>query len=252
MKIAVLHENPSGVVLFLVAKAAGSDLNQKKPEDSEQPTFSVMKRLLRLVSLVVALGWPLASPAAQFKFPNQTLTVPEGFEVELVAGPPLVNRPISADFDEQGRLYVTDSSGSNDKVLKQLEDKPNRIVRLEDSDGDGRFDRSAVFADQVAFPEGAMWFNGSLYVAAPPSIWKFTDTNHDGVADKREEWFQGKTITGCANDLHGPYPGPDGWIYWCKGAFAKQTYERPGSRRSSLALRTFFVAVRTAAALNRS
>ena len=44
----------------------------------------------------------------------------------------------------------------------------------------------------------------------------------------REEWFQGKTLTGCANDLHGPYLGPDGWIYWTKGAFAEQTYERPG------------------------
>src|SRR5437899_7342843 len=108
-----------------------------------------MKRFLGLISLVAALGGPLMSPAAQFKFPNHTFTVPDGFEVELVAGPPLVNRPISADFDEQGRLYVTDSSGSNDKVLKQLEDKPNRVVRLEDSDGDGRFDRSAVFADHV-------------------------------------------------------------------------------------------------------
>ena len=72
-----------------------------------------------------------------------------------------------------------------------------------------------------------MWHDGSLYVAAPPSIWKLTDTDDDGVADEREEWFQGKTLTGCANDLHGPYLGPDGWIYWCKGAFAEQTYERP-------------------------
>ena len=68
-----------------------------------------------------------------------------------------------------------------------------------------------------------MWFDGSLYVAAPPSIWKLTDTDGDGVADERVEWFQGKTLTGCANDLHGPYLGPDGWIYWCKGAFAEQT-----------------------------
>ena len=57
----------------------------------------------------------------------------------------------------------------------------------------------------MMFPEGTMWHDGSLYVAAPPSIWKLTDTDDDGVADQREEWFQGKTLTGCANDLHGPY-----------------------------------------------
>ena len=66
-----------------------------------------------------------------------------------------------------------------------------------------------------------MWRGGSLYVAAPPSIWKFTDTTGRGVADERVEWFDGKTLTHCANDLHGPYLGPDGWIYWCKGAFAQ-------------------------------
>src|SRR5260370_11174608 len=80
----------------------------------------------------------------------------------------------------------------------------------------------------MMFPEGTMWYAGSLYVAAPPSIWKLTDTKGDGVADQRSEWFQGKTLTRCANDLHGPYLGPDGWIYWCEGAFARQTYERPG------------------------
>ncbi|MCI0535541.1 MAG: hypothetical protein L0Z50_09945, partial [Verrucomicrobiales bacterium] len=178
------------------------------------------------ISLALGLcGDVLAGP---FNFTEQTLTVPDGFAMELVAGPPLVNRPIEADFDEEGRLYVTDSSGTNDKTTKQLEDKPHRVVRLEDSDGDGRFDKSTVFADRMMFPEGALWFGGSLYVSAPPSIWKLTDTDGDGVADKREEWFQGKTLTGCANDLHGPYLGPDGWIYWCKGAFAEQTYERPG------------------------
>jgi putative membrane-bound dehydrogenase-like protein len=164
-----------------------------------------------------------AQPAAQ-----PILTVPDGFEIERVAGPPLVNRPIVADFDEQGRLYVADSSGSNDKTDKQVIDRPHRIVRLEDKDGDGRFDASTVFADKMMLPEGTMWFEGSLYVAAPPSIWKLTDVDGDGVADEREEWFQGKTLTGCANDLHGPYLGLDGWIYWTKGAFAQQTYEREG------------------------
>ena len=156
-----------------------------------------------------------------------------GFSVERVAGPPLVNRPIVADFDDEGRLYVADSSGSNDKVDKQLADRPHRIVRLEDTDGDGDFDKSVVFADKMMFPEGTMWFDGSLYVAAPPSIWKLTDTDGDGVADKREEWFQGKTLTGCANDLHGPYLGPDGWIYWTQGRVRRADLRARRARRRS-------------------
>jgi len=185
---------------------------------------------LLVIGAVVALAFVAdrSVGAGDFQIGTHTFTLPEGFEIELVAGPPLVDRPIVADFDDAGRLYVADSSGSNDKVEKQLAEKPHRIVRLEDTDGDGRFDKSIVFADQMMFPEGAMWLEGSLYVAAPPSIWKLTDTDGDGIADKREEWFAGKTLTGCANDLHGPYAGPDGWIYWCKGAFAKQTYEREG------------------------
>jgi putative membrane-bound dehydrogenase-like protein len=193
-----------------------------------------MKRLALAILLVsvVASGVPSTGQEAgkthQVQLNGHTFTLPVGFEIELAAGPPLVDRPIVADFDEQGRLYVADSSGSNDKVDQQLQKKPHRIVRLADTDGDGRFDQRTVFADKMMFPEGTMWYAGSLYVAAPPSIWKLTDTKGDGVADQRVEWFQGKTLTGCANDLHGPYLGPDGWIYWCKGAFAKQTYERPG------------------------
>src|SRR5688572_24779053 len=86
----------------------------------------------------------------------------------------------------------------------------------------------------MLFPEGAMWLEGSLYVSAPPSIWKLTGTDNDGVADEREEWFNGKTLTGCANDLHGPYRGPDGWIYWTKGAFAKQTYDKLVTRAAHI------------------
>jgi putative membrane-bound dehydrogenase-like protein len=157
------------------------------------------------------------------------LTVPPGFAIEQVAGPPLVDRPIVAAFDEAGRLYVADSSGSNAPVKTQLTERPHRIVRLEDTNGDGRFDKSVVFADRMMLPEGTMWLDGSLYVAAPPSIWKLTDTDDDGVADQREEWFQGITLGGCANDLHGPYLGPDGWIYWTKGGFQEQRYERPGA-----------------------
>ncbi|WP_375314921.1 PVC-type heme-binding CxxCH protein [Schlesneria sp. DSM 10557] len=165
--------------------------------------------------------------AGEFTINEHVFTLPDGFEIEAVATSPLVDRPITADFDEQGRLYVADSSGSNERPDQQLLNPTHRIVRLADTDGDGRFDESVVFADKMMFPEGTMWYDGSLYVSAPPSIWKLTDTDGDGVADQRTEWFEGKTLTGCANDLHGPYLGPDGWIYWCKGAFAEQTYAQP-------------------------
>ena len=179
--------------------------------------------------LAVVAAFAQLSGAAEFQLGIHKFTLPEGFTIERVAGPGLIDRPIVADFDEQGRLYVAESSGSNDPVDKQLKEKPHRILRLEDSNSDGVFDKSTVFADKMMFPEGAMWLAGSLYVSAPPVIWKLTDPNNDGIADKREEWLDAKTLTGCANDLHGPYLGLDGWIYWCKGAFAKQEYERPGT-----------------------
>src|SRR6188474_1223691 len=101
-----------------------------------------MNRLFAPALFAVAL-WPASrAPGAEFKFSGQTFTVPDGFTLERVATPPLTDRPICADFDEQGRLYIADSSGSNDKVDKQLAEKPHRIVRLEDTDGDGVFDKS--------------------------------------------------------------------------------------------------------------
>ncbi|GIW88351.1 MAG: hypothetical protein KatS3mg108_2675 [Isosphaeraceae bacterium] len=184
-------------------------------------------RRLVLAGAAWLAGWP-GIEGGEVVIAGRLFRVADGFTVERVAGPPLVDRPITIDFDERGRLYVAESSGTNDPVEKQLADLPHRILRLEDSDGDGVFDRRTVFADRMMFPEGTMWYAGSLYVAAPPQIWKLTDTDDDGVAERREIWFDGQTLTGCANDLHGPYLGRDGLIYWCKGAFAEQIYERPG------------------------
>jgi putative membrane-bound dehydrogenase-like protein len=190
----------------------------------------LLATLCLLAAVAVFADEPSKVRTHEVRLNGHTFTLPAGFTIELAAKAPLVNRPISASFDEDGRLYVTDSSGSNDKVEVQLKNKPHRIVRLEYTRGSGRFDRGTVFADRIMFPEGALWFAGSLYVAAPPSIWKLTDSKGTGVADQRSEWFQGKTLTGCANDLHGPFLGPDGWIYWCKGAFAKQTYDLKGKK----------------------
>src|SRR5689334_14695679 len=127
-----------------------------------------------LMQSIFLAGLFLGANAAQFKFSNQTLSVPDGFSVELVAAAPLVDRPVYGSFDDEGRLYVVDSSGSNDKPDQQLKDKPHRVVRLENPDSQGRFQKSLVFADKMMFPEGCMFYDGSVYVAAPPSIWKLT------------------------------------------------------------------------------
>ena len=173
----------------------------------------------------------LTAPAAtgQQRIGSHGFTLPEGFSIEAACVPGLCSRPITATLDEEGYLYVSDSSGSNEKVEEQLKKRPHRILRLEDGDADGIYEKRTIFADRMMFPEGTLWHDGSLYVSAPPSIWKLTDTDGDGVCDQREEWFKG-TLTGCANDLHGPYLGLDGWIYWCKGAFAEQTHARPAGK----------------------
>lgn len=193
-----------------------------------------MSRFLLAIFLLPTVAWAQAPVGtATFSIDGHNFTVPAGFTIERAAGEPLIKSPIVADFDEQGRLYVAEAAGAISKDEIQAKKSPHRVLRLIDTDGDRRYDKSTVFAEGLAFPEGAMWRQGSLYVAAPPVIWKFTDTNDDGVADQRDIWFDGQTLTGCANDLHGPYLGPDGWIYWCKGAFAKQTYTLPSGKSFS-------------------
>lgn len=185
-----------------------------------------------LTAFFVAAGCTLFSNcssallfAQEVQIGNRILRVAEGYEVSLAADATLAERPIAVSRDERGRLYVTDSGGMSERAEQQLAQKPHRIRRLEDTDGDGVYDHSTLFADRMMFPEGCLWYDGSLYVAAPPEIWKLTDDNDDGVADRREVWFDGKTLTGCGNDLHGPYQGLDGRLYWCKGAFAEQQHQ---------------------------
>lgn len=180
-----------------------------------------------IIALTIFVG-PAALTAAELTLHGKTFTFPDDYTLSEAALPPLVERPIEASFDDKGRLYLTESSGSNEPAAEQLKKKPHRVLRLADSDGDGVFDQRTVFAENLMFPEGCLWHEGSLFVAAPPQIWKLTDADGDGIAEQRDVWFDGKTLTGCANDLHGPYAGPDKKLYWCKGAFAAQTYDLPG------------------------
>ncbi len=194
-----------------------------------------MRHCLRLATfLAVAIsagsvrGGEAPMQGHEVRLNGYRFRLPEGFTIELAAGQPLVVYPICADFDEKGRLYVSEASGTDDDFPRQLEAKPHRVLCLEDSDGDGRFDKRTVFADRMMLPQGCLWSDGSLYVGAPPSIWKLTDADGDGVAERRDEWFRNQEMGGCANGVRGPYFGPDGMIYWCKGGHARESYPREG------------------------
>lgn len=151
-------------------------------------------------------------------------TVADGLQVKKVASEKLVRWPVVADWDQAGRLVVVETAGVERPIQEHNQKLLHRVVRLTDEDRDGIFDSRVVAADQLPFTEGVLALGNDLLVSAPPNIWKLIDSDGDGVCERREVWFDGQTITGCANDLHGPYLGRDGWVYWCKGAFAEQTH----------------------------
>jgi putative membrane-bound dehydrogenase-like protein len=146
-----------------------------------------------------------------------SLLVPKEFIVERVASPPLVEHPMMGGFDDRGRLFITENAGVNLPFTELVKDPPSKVLMLEDTNADGVFDKRTVFADKLVFPSGALWHNGALYVASAPGVWRFEDANGDGVAESRKQIVAGFGSTGNGADLHGPFLGPDGWLYFTDG-----------------------------------
>lgn len=159
----------------------------------------------------------VAPPELPESFQPHSFALPEGFIAELAAGPPLVSHPTMGCFDDRGRFFVCNNAGVNMSAEELEQHLPNSIRMLEDQDGDGVFDRSTVFADNMTFPMGGAWYDGALYVASPPSIWRLEDTDGDGVADKRDAIVDKFGYTGNAASIHGCFFSPDGRLYWCDG-----------------------------------
>ena len=102
-----------------------------------------------IVACLLVPGLPLQ---AADKLPR----VPEGFTIEVAAASPLVKHPMLAGFDHRGRLFIAASSGKNIRSADLVKDPPNLIRMIADTDGDGVFDRSTIFADKMTLPMGAL------------------------------------------------------------------------------------------------
>ncbi len=132
-----------------------------------------------------------------------------GFRLEPVAVEPLVTDPVSVCYDADGRLYVVEMRG----YPYPEKDPSGNVSRLEDRDGDGRFETRTIFLDGLSWPTGIVPYDGGVFIAVAPDIIYAKDTNGDGVADVKKVMFSGFGTENVQGLLNGLLWGPDGWIY---------------------------------------
>ena len=168
-------------------------------------------------------------PAVKAKTPQeqaQTFILPPGYRMELVVAEPDVISPAVIEFDGNGRMYVAefitymrDADGNRQHLPE------SRITRFESTKGDGVYDKRTVFVDKLVLPRTIVPLDGNSILTnetASDDVVKYTDTNNDGVADKREHFYSGVGLGRDGNLEHeqaGFVWGLDNWIYTTYNAF---------------------------------
>jgi putative membrane-bound dehydrogenase-like protein len=138
----------------------------------------------------------------------ETFRLEPGFRIELMAGEPDVTSPVAMDIDERGRWFVIEMPGY------PVDTRPiGRVRLLEDTNGDGRPDRSSVFADGLVLPTGVMRWKRGVLVTAAPDLLYFEDADDDGRAEKREVVLTGFAVTNPQHSVNHPVYGLDNWIH---------------------------------------
>lgn len=173
----------------------------------------------------------LKVPGPAPKSPQESLRALQlkpGYEAMLVAHEPLVQDPVFIDWDAKGRMWVVEmgdypfAPGEKTKDGGVGQDKVSdlqsgRVKILEDTNGDGVYDKASLFLDGLKHPTGlALWKNG-VFIANIPDIFFAEDTDGDGKCDKRETWFTGFTAGNPQHLVNGFCWGLDGWFYGANG-----------------------------------
>ncbi len=156
----------------------------------------------------------------------------DGLEITLFAAEPLVKNPTDMDIDERGRVWITE--GVNYRSSFQpwgiLDPKGDRVVILEDTDGDGVADKATTFyqGPEINAALGICVLGNKVIVSRSPDVYLFTDTDGDGKADKKEILFSG--ISGVDHDhgVHAVSFGPDGKLYFNFGNAGSQIRDKDG------------------------
>lgn len=156
----------------------------------------------------------------------RTFILPPGYRMELVVAEPAIVNPAVIRFDGNGRMYVAefitymrDADGNNQHAPE------SRITRFESTKGDGVFDKRTVFVDKLVLPRTVVPLDGNSILTnetASDDVVKWTDTDGDGAADKREHFYSGVGLGRDGNLEHeqaGFVWGLDNWIYTTFNAF---------------------------------
>lgn len=191
-----------------------------------------------LFSVLVALnvGCPDSTAEAAEPEPDQplrpahaaqTMIVPEGFNVTLFAGEPDVKQPIGFAIDDRGRLWVAEAYNYPNHGTKA----GDRIIILEDSDGDGRHDKRTIFYDQLNYVTGIEVGFGGVWVMSPPNLFFVPDRNGDDKPDGEPEvLLDGFGTHANAHNLANGFAwGPDGWLYGTHGRTNWSMIGKPGT-----------------------
>jgi putative membrane-bound dehydrogenase-like protein len=156
------------------------------------------------------------------------MTLPEGFRVSLFAGEPDVVQPIAFTIDPRGRLWVAENMTY--PAWRQKPSAPDRIIILEDADGDGRLDRRKVFWDQGNTVSGLALGFGGVYVCATPNLLFIPDRDGDDVPDGPPTVvLDGWDVKAQHNLFNALTWGPDGWLYGCNGIMSNSRVGAPGT-----------------------
>ncbi|MEN9662729.1 MAG: hypothetical protein RL324_1678 [Verrucomicrobiota bacterium] len=126
------------------------------------------------------------APALTAEQALKTFKVQDGFKVEIVASDPLIDNPVALQFGPDGRIWVLEMRGYMPNEKGEGEGNPvGRISVLEDTNRDGRMDKSTPFLDHLVMPRAFMLLRDGVLVAEPPMLWFYRDTDSDGVADEK-------------------------------------------------------------------
>jgi putative membrane-bound dehydrogenase-like protein len=169
-----------------------------------------------LVSIVACSSAPSEPPYSPEQA-LQTFQIQDGFHIELYAAEPDIVDPVAMEVDEYGRIYVVESSG----YPLDTESGAGRVKLLVDTDGDGKPDRTTLFADKLTLPTGVMAWKKGILVTDAPYVLYLEDTNGDGKADIREPLLEGFAFTNPQHTVNNPVYGLDNWIYLAHEGFAR-------------------------------